>query len=111
GGRGLRRARGPETARFAEFAPLEGWCAAGDPRWRLSFGPRGGGAPPAGDALPANVDELRGAVAAALAGGDLAGLMKDLEARTESRPDEGGTALIRALWGTTVRGGAAPPQQ
>ncbi len=98
---GLKQARVRVTARLTELGTLEVWCVSGDHRWRLSFDLRSGGAPPAGDALPPNVDELRGAVAAALAGGDLDGLMKDLEARTERRRDEWGTALIRALWDTT----------
>src|SRR5262249_60587144 len=97
---GLKQARVRVTARLTELGTLEVWCVAGDHRWRLSFDLRSGGAPPAGDALPANVDELRGAVAAALAGGDLAGLMKDLEARAGSRRDEWGTARIRALGDT-----------
>src|SRR5262249_5090383 len=104
---GLKQARVRVTARLTELGTLEVWCVAGDHRWRLSFDLRSGGAPPAGDALPANVDELRGARAAALAGGDLAGLMQGLGARTESRRDEWGTALIRALWDTTFEAEAA----
>ena len=95
---GMKQARVRVTAKLTELGTLEVWCVSGDLRWRLSFDLRSGGAPPAPDPLPENAAELRQIVTVAFSGGDTAGLMKELEQKTQARRDEWGTALIRDLW-------------